>query len=115
MKSSHPRAIGAFEVRSMVLFASLAFGGVAGAQTVPQPAARSAAAPASPAPSGRTAAAPRKTVEQAAFERADVNHDGQLSADEAQALPVIASRLHELDADRNGSLSLEEFQRGARQ
>ena len=115
MKSSHPRARGAVEVRSMVLFASLAFGGVAGAQTVPQPAARSAAAPASPAPSGRTAAAPRKTVEQAAFERADVNHDGQLSADEAQALPVIASRLHELDADRNGSLSLEEFQRGARQ
>jgi len=114
MKSSHPRAIGAFEVRSMVLFASLAFGGVAGAQTVPQPAARSAAAPASPAPSGRTAA-PRQTAEQAAFERADVNHDGQLSAAEAQALPVIASRLRELDTDRNGSLSLEEFQRGARQ
>jgi len=111
MKSSHPRAIGAFEVRSMVLFASLAFGGVAGAQTAPQPAARSAAAPASPAPSAR----PRPSAEQAAFERADTNHDGQLSAAEAQALPVIASRLRELDSDRSGSLSLEEFQRGARQ
>ena len=111
MKSSHPRAIGAFEVRSMVLFASLAFGGVAGAQTAPQPAARSAAAPASSAPSAR----PRPSAEQAAFERADTNHDGQLSAAEAQALPVIASRLRELDYDRSGSLSLEEFQRGARQ
>jgi hypothetical protein len=111
MKSRHPRAIGAFEVRSMVLFASLAFGGVAGAQTAPQPTARSVAAPASPAPASR----PRPTAEQAAFERADANHDGQLSAAEAQALPVIASRMRELDTDRNGSLSLEEFQRGARQ
>lgn len=115
MKSSHPRAIGAFEVRSMVLFASLVFGGAAGAQTTPQPAARSVAAPASSAPSGRTAAAPRNTAEQAAFERADANHDGQLSAAEAQALPVIASRMRELDTDGNGSLSPQEFQRGARQ
>ena len=111
MKSSHPRAIGAFEVRRMVLFASLVFGGAAGAQTTPQPAARSAAAPAAPAPAAR----PRTSAEQAAFERADRNQDGQLSASEAQSLPVIASRLRELDADGNGSLSFEEFQRGARQ
>ncbi|WP_159911351.1 EF-hand domain-containing protein [Pantoea sp. 18069] len=111
MKASHPRTIGAFEVRSMVLFASLVFGGAASAQTAPQPTARSAAAPASPAPQ----APPRQTAEQAAFERADSNHDGQLSAAEAQALPVIASRLRELDTDGNGSLSFEEFQRGARQ
>jgi len=111
MKASHPRAIGAFEVRSMVLFASLVFGGAAGAQTAPQPAARSAAAPASPAPAAR----PRQSAEQAAFERADQNQDGQLSAAEAQSLPVIASRMRELDADGNGRLSFEEFQRGARQ
>lgn len=111
MKASHPRALGAFEVRSMLLFTSLVFGGAAGAQTAPQPTARSVAAPTSPASSAR----PRPTAEQAAFERADSNHDGQLSAAEAQSLPVIASRMRELDTDGNGSLSTEEFQRGARQ
>lgn len=109
MKPSHPRVIGAFEVRSMVLFASLALGGAAGAQTGPQPASRSVAAPTAAAPVGR------QTPEQAAFERADSNRDGQLSADEAQALPEIASRMRELDTDHDGSLSFEEFQRGARQ
>lgn len=65
MKSSHPRAIGTFEVRSMVLFASLVLGGAAGAQATPQPAARSVAAPAAPA----TPAAAGRTAEQEAFER----------------------------------------------
>lgn len=108
MKSRHPRAIGAFEVRSMVLFASLVFGGAAGAQTTPQPAARSVAAPAAPAAPGRTA-------EQEAFERADRNRDGQLTQEEAQALPAIADRLRALDTDGDGRLSFEEFQKGVRQ
>jgi len=116
MKSRHPRAIGAFEVRSMVLFASLVLSGAVGAQSTPQPAARSAAAPAAAAPAGAAPAArPRTSAEQAAFERADRNQDGQLSASEAQSLPVIASRLRELDVDGNGSLSFEEFHKGARQ
>ncbi|MNZ82863.1 EF hand [compost metagenome] len=109
MKANPPRHISAFEARSLVLFASLALGGAASsmAQPVREPAARSAAA------TPRTAAAVK--AEQAAFERADRNQDGQLSATEAQSLPVIASRLTELDADGNGSLSREEFSRGAQQ
>lgn len=113
MKPSHPRVIGAFEVRSMVLFASLALGGAAGAQTPPQPAARSVAAPTAPAPAGRRST--EQTTEQAAFERADSNRDGQLSADEVQALPEVANRMRELDTDNDGRLSFEEFQRGVRQ
>ena len=104
MKAHIPRPISAFEARSLVLFASLVLCGAAGAQTLPQPSARSIAAPSA-----------ASSAEQLAFERADRNHDGQLSAAEVQSLPMIASRLRELDADGNGSLSREEFGRGADQ
>lgn len=109
MKARTFRPISAFEVRSKVLFASLVLSGAASAQSAPQPPARSASAPAQQTQS----AAP--SAEQAAFQRADRNQDGQLSAAEAQALPEIASRLQALDTDRNASLSFEEFQRGAQQ
>lgn len=48
-----------------------------------------------------------------AFERADRNRDGQLTAQEAGTLPAIAQRFQELDADRNGALSRAEFEKGA--
>ncbi len=117
MQANAPRTISAFEVRSLVLFASLALGGAAStmAQPVREPAARSVAAPANTAVPARPAAATATSAEQAAFERADRNQDGQLSATEAQALPMIASRLREFDTDGNGSLSLAEFRRGAQQ
>ena len=52
---------------------------------------------------------------QAAFERADANRDGQLSAQEARQLPVISQRFEEIDSDRNGQLSRTEFDKGAQQ
>jgi hypothetical protein len=102
MKANPPRTIGAFEARSLILFASLALGGAASsmAQPVREPTARSVSV---------------STAEKAAFDRADRNQDGQLSVAEAESLPVIASRLRELDTDGNGSLSRAEFHRGAQQ
>ncbi|HVL46167.1 MAG TPA: EF-hand domain-containing protein, partial [Acidovorax sp.] len=48
----------------------------------------------------------------AAFDRADTNKDGQLSPQEAAALPAISQRFKELDTDQNGSLSRAEFDKG---
>lgn len=117
MKANPPRTIGAFEARSLVLFASLALGGAASsmAQPVREPAARSVTTQTSTAAPARPMAAPAASAEQAAFERADRNQDGQLSAAEAESLPVIASRMRELDTDGNGSLSRAEFHRGVQQ
>ncbi len=117
MKANTHRTISAFEARSLVLFASLALGGAASsmAQPVREPAARSVTAQTSTTAPARPMAAPAASAEQAAFDRADRNQDGQLSAAETQALPVIASRMRELDADGNGSLSFAEFRKGAQQ
>ncbi|WP_405124774.1 EF-hand domain-containing protein [Pulveribacter suum] len=58
-----------------------------------------------------TAAAPASTT-ASAFERADTNRDGQLSAAEAAQLPAIGNRFKQLDKDHNGSLSRAEFEAG---
>jgi len=48
------------------------------------------------------------------FKEADVNSDGQLSLDEAQAkVPRLAERFSALDADKNGLLSKEEIRHGS--
>ena len=47
-----------------------------------------------------------------AFKRADTNQDGKLSREEAARLPAIAAKFDELDKDKDGLLSLEEFMAG---
>ncbi len=49
---------------------------------------------------------------EAAFERADLNHDGRLSRQEAEHFPAIAARFDALDQDRDSQLSLAEFEAG---
>jgi Ca2+-binding EF-hand superfamily protein len=60
----------------------------------------------------KTSATERAAIE-GAFARADTNNDGKLSRDEAQRLPAIFLKFDELDKDKDGFLSLEEFAVGA--
>jgi hypothetical protein len=110
--------ISSFEVFSVVLFSALTFGsaGAVLAQHAPQqsrehmqvaPSGAAAGVQHAPAPgpaNGNSA--------QAAFLRADTNRDGQLSAEEARQLPAVSQRFQEMDADKNGQLSVAEFDKG---
>lgn len=55
------------------------------------------------------AAARDKAAIEAAFRRADVNKDGKLSRAEAEMLPSVAARFDEIDKDKKGYLTLDEF------
>jgi len=80
-----------------MLLAGFAFG--ATAQTAPQ-----AAQP--------ETGAKDKAVVETTFGRADANGDGKVSKEEAAKLPAIASRFDELDKNKDGVLSIEEFAAG---
>ena len=45
----------------------------------------------------------------AVFKRLDTNGDGKLSKAEAGAMPALAEKFVELDKDKDGALSMEEF------
>jgi len=117
------RRIYSFDTRSVMLFAALSLGGVSALQaqtqtpTPPQfgPSEKSAPqAGSKPSTGPALVAAPaQSTPASAAFDRADTNKDGQLSAQEAAKLPAIVQRFKELDADHNGTLSRAEFEKGA--
>ena len=68
----------------------------------------SQAQPATPA--GQQQAADK--VAPDAFKRADANQDGKLSKVEAARLPAIAAKFDELDKDKDGALSMDEFMAG---
>jgi hypothetical protein len=54
------------------------------------------------------------TSPQALFARIDTNSDGKVSKDEAARMPGVATRWEELDKNKDGALSREEFVAGFR-
>ena len=54
-------------------------------------------------------AAKDKQVVEAAFTKADANTDGKLSKEEAAKLPAIGAKFDDLDKDKDGQLTLDEF------
>ncbi|MDT0136516.1 EF-hand domain-containing protein [Acidovorax sp. PRC11] len=122
-----------FDARSVLLFAAMAVGGAAAhAQTSPS-ASTSTGLHAAPSRSGSNGGNGAQGLSASAgggavfggtptaapsagasFDRADANHDGQLSAQEAARLPAISQRFKALDTNRDGALSRTEFEVGAK-
>jgi Ca2+-binding EF-hand superfamily protein len=59
-------------------------------------------------------APPQDQSPQALFVRIDTNSDGKVSKDEAARMPGVATRWEELDKNKDGALSREEFVAGFR-
>ena len=109
-----------FDTRSVMLFAALSLGGAGALQaqtpstlSPPQlgPASKGTAQSGSGFSVGPSSGGV-STAATAAFDKADSNKDGQLSAQETATLPAVSQRFKELDTDKNGSLSRAEFDKG---
>lgn len=88
-----------FDARSVLLLAALTMGAALNGR----------------AQTSEPASAPAVTVTSgaqinAAFERADVNHDGVLSRQEAARFPVIEQRFDQIDTNHDQAISREEFE-----
>ena len=62
-----------------------------------------------PTPAVRDSTAVQRFELEAAFSRADLDNDGKLSRAEAMRLPEIGPRFDTLDANHDGTLTLDEF------
>lgn len=112
-----------FEASSVVLFAALTLG-TAGAVHAQSSASSTGAAPSKTVvgPANATPTAGQATFgggnastsSDAAFQRADANHDGMLSPQEAATLPAIGNRFQALDKNKDQMLSREEFEAGVK-
>lgn len=102
------RYIPNFDARSVMIIAAWAFGSAAAqAQTPatpprPNPLMTAPAAAMDPPPASKADAA-------AAFNRADVNHDGKLTREEAAAIPWLAEHFDEIDTGHKGFITREQY------
>lgn len=114
-----------FEASSVLLFAALTFGtGAVNAQTgTTAGSAGGAGASSSRSATGGSSASPQATfgggattqassASDAAFQRADKDHDGMLSPQEAAQLPAISNRFQALDKNKDQMLSRDEYEAG---
>jgi hypothetical protein len=99
-----------FEARSVMLIAAWTLGSAAAVHAQTPSATPRRGAPMT-APSGAMdpaqAGAPQDA--SAEFMRADTNHDGKLSREEAQAIPSVAQHFDQIDANHDGFISREEY------
>ena len=110
-----------FDTRSVMLFAAISLGGAGALQAQGQISSPSAqfdpTEKSAPQTGSNYSIGPgsnsSSVASAAAFDRADANKDGQLNAKEAAKLPAIGQRFKELDTDQNGTLSRNEFEKGA--
>lgn len=99
--------------RSLLVVAACAAGCVAGAHAQSAPAAPAPQTqPPIPAPVTQPLPANRWTPEQIreAFQLADANSDGQLTRAEAQRLPIMPRSFEDTDLNKDGVLTLDEYQ-----
>ncbi|MCY1163219.1 EF-hand domain-containing protein [Polaromonas sp.] len=108
-----------FEMRSVLFMAALVIGSinVSHAQAAaPSPAGQNPS-PTQMSPSGTPGSiAPNKASSKdvdAAFARSDTNKDGKLDRKEAENLPAVAQRFDQIDANHDGFISREEFNKAA--
>lgn len=118
MKTTHNRLF-AFEACSVVLFTALSIGAVTAshAQTAQGSRAQPAFSPAAATPAAPSkftigpAAAPKGTDPQA-FDKANTDHNGNLSRKEAAAHGISSQKFQQWDKNQDGSLSRDEFDQG---
>jgi Ca2+-binding EF-hand superfamily protein len=118
--SARQNLIAAFEVPSLLLMAALALGAGSAAHAqgaTPSTGATNNSAASQMAPLAAAGAIPANKATRmdldAAFNRADVNRDGQLSRTEAEHFPAVAQRFEQIDSNHDGFISREEFNQAA--
>ena len=108
-----------FNVRSALLMSIFTLVAVGAAQAQTN-AASAYALDGSASPLAQSVAAapiaPNKSTRHdidAAFDRADANHDGKLSRQEIEHFPALATRFDQMDTDGDHFLSRDEFNKAA--